>query len=229
MNESKCQLWKLSIVDRSFKFRWPMHGNSLPSTCVCCTHFREDPVWVDGANTDAPGFSSGFPLGHKTRLRIQSCANHRSFWAFNCGQATAVYCRQWRDHPRRTCSQYQESRKGWWHSMLMWFISFFNYWWIYLVCKSTSDTVSMILCQLHNLAWQGLSALEMEVIDLVKDVDHAPEEEEKISSSSHRTRMLGTLLKVTFLTYDESLYSVLLYPHLFQAYVEPPLWSQMCH
>ncbi|XP_064648373.1 bifunctional coenzyme A synthase-like isoform X2 [Lineus longissimus] len=42
---------------------------------------------------------------------------------------------------------------------------------------------------------KGWNMLELNVIDLVEDVDHSPEEETKISSSSGRKRLLGTLLK----------------------------------
>lgn len=40
-----------------------------------------------------------------------------------------------------------------------------------------------------------MSDLRLDVIHLVPDLDHAVEEEEKVSSSSARIRSLGTLLK----------------------------------
>ena len=42
---------------------------------------------------------------------------------------------------------------------------------------------------------QGMSQLEMYIIDLVEDQHREPEEEEKISSSSQRKRLLGTVRK----------------------------------
>lgn len=42
---------------------------------------------------------------------------------------------------------------------------------------------------------QGMKQLEVQVIDLVADPQHAADEEEKISSSSARKQLLGTLLK----------------------------------
>jgi len=40
-----------------------------------------------------------------------------------------------------------------------------------------------------------MKQLEVQVIDLVADPQHAADEEEKISSSSARKQLLGTLLK----------------------------------
>lgn len=44
-------------------------------------------------------------------------------------------------------------------------------------------------------SWQGLAALELFEIQLIKDPEHGQNEEEKISSSSLRQRLLGTLLR----------------------------------
>ncbi|EOA93047.1 Bifunctional coenzyme A synthase, partial [Anas platyrhynchos] len=41
----------------------------------------------------------------------------------------------------------------------------------------------------------GLAALELFEIQLIKDPEHSRNEEEKISSSSLRQRLLGTLLR----------------------------------
>lgn len=46
-----------------------------------------------------------------------------------------------------------------------------------------------------SLSWQGLAALELFEIQLIKDPEHSRNEEEKISSSSLRQRLLGTLLR----------------------------------
>jgi len=42
---------------------------------------------------------------------------------------------------------------------------------------------------------QGMKQLEIQVIDIIADPLHAADEEEKISSSSSRKRLLGTLLR----------------------------------
>jgi len=42
---------------------------------------------------------------------------------------------------------------------------------------------------------QGMQQLDIQVIDLVGDPHHAADEEDKISSSSARKRLLGTLLR----------------------------------
>ncbi|KAL8624119.1 hypothetical protein ACOMHN_036122 [Nucella lapillus] len=42
---------------------------------------------------------------------------------------------------------------------------------------------------------RGMKKLEVVVVDLIEDTCHAPEEEEKVSSSSQRLRLLGTLLR----------------------------------
>ncbi|XP_064613694.1 bifunctional coenzyme A synthase-like isoform X2 [Liolophura sinensis] len=44
-------------------------------------------------------------------------------------------------------------------------------------------------------AKKGLNHLDIHVIDLIEDLHHSPEEEVKISSSSARKRLLGTLIK----------------------------------
>lgn len=46
-----------------------------------------------------------------------------------------------------------------------------------------------------SFSWQGLAALELFEIQLIKDPEHGRNEEEKISSSSLRQRLLGTLLR----------------------------------
>uniref|UniRef100_A0A8B9SMF3 Coenzyme A synthase n=1 Tax=Anas platyrhynchos TaxID=8839 RepID=A0A8B9SMF3_ANAPL len=48
---------------------------------------------------------------------------------------------------------------------------------------------------LGSLSRQGLAALELFEIQLIKDPEHSRNEEEKISSSSLRQRLLGTLLR----------------------------------
>lgn len=40
-----------------------------------------------------------------------------------------------------------------------------------------------------------MKPLEIVIVDLVQDTCHAPEEEDKVSSSSQRRRLLGELLK----------------------------------
>jgi len=45
---------------------------------------------------------------------------------------------------------------------------------------------------------QGMHELTVEVIELVADLQHSADEEEKVSSSSARKRLLGTLLKPAF-------------------------------
>ena len=47
----------------------------------------------------------------------------------------------------------------------------------------------------HFVIRQGLSELDIHVIDLVPDNDHAEHEEAKVSSSSTRARLLGRLLR----------------------------------
>lgn len=47
---------------------------------------------------------------------------------------------------------------------------------------------------LCSLIQQGLPALVLHEIQLLKDAHHTETEEEKISSSSLRSRLLGTLL-----------------------------------
>ncbi|XP_025096576.1 bifunctional coenzyme A synthase-like isoform X2 [Pomacea canaliculata] len=42
---------------------------------------------------------------------------------------------------------------------------------------------------------KGMKPLEIVIVDLVQDTCHAPEEEDKVSSSSQRRRLLGELLK----------------------------------
>lgn len=46
----------------------------------------------------------------------------------------------------------------------------------------------------NNITFQGYSALDVHVIDLVQDQCHGQFEEAKISSSSLRKRLLGTLI-----------------------------------
>lgn len=48
---------------------------------------------------------------------------------------------------------------------------------------------------------QGLSALVLHEIQLLKDSHHSETEEEKISSSSLRSRLLGTLLSTPVVSY----------------------------
>ena len=47
---------------------------------------------------------------------------------------------------------------------------------------------------LHFRSLQGLRELDVDVIELVEDIHHSVDEEEKISSSSFRKRLLGTLI-----------------------------------
>ncbi|XP_038045160.1 uncharacterized protein LOC119719735 [Patiria miniata] len=48
---------------------------------------------------------------------------------------------------------------------------------------------------LHSCCIQGLCVLDVHEISLVEDINHAAHEEAKISSSTQRIRLLGTLLK----------------------------------
>ena len=63
-------------------------------------------------------------------------------------------------------------------------------------CKEQNPALLEIL-QVGMLHLQGLRELDMNVIELVGDVYHSADEEEKISSSSLRKRLLGTLLRPT--------------------------------
>jgi len=56
--------------------------------------------------------------------------------------------------------------------------------------------VSKKIISLHH--WnceQGMKQLEIQVINVIPDQQHAADEEDKISSSSARKRLLGTLLR----------------------------------
>jgi len=63
----------------------------------------------------------------------------------------------------------------------------------------TVNCVFAVFCKkiiLHH--WnceQGMKQLEIQVIDIIPDPQHTADEEEKISSSSARKRLLGTLLR----------------------------------
>lgn len=52
----------------------------------------------------------------------------------------------------------------------------------------------MILMCLHSVTHQGLPPLVLHEIQLLKDAHHTETEEEKISSSSLRSRLLGTVI-----------------------------------
>lgn len=72
----------------------------------------------------------------------------------------------------------------------------------------TPSHIYMMFCCLCILN-QGLPALVLHEIQLLKDAHHTETEEEKISSSSLRSRLLGTLLtppKVRLNSFDKAFY-----------------------
>lgn len=72
-------------------------------------------------------------------------------------------------------------------------------------CSASPEMKSLFIryfyvCVLY-LFKQGLSALVLHEIQLLKDSHHSETEEEKISSSSLRSRLLGTLLSPPIVNY----------------------------